>query len=101
MRRMAWGNSTLIRDWKLRRPMARPASRCPLGRDWMPARRIAAIFAEILRAGIQSLPKGQREAGLAIGLRSFQSRMSVEFPQAIRRMLPSLVAQLVVLLKDT
>ena len=61
----------------------------------------AAIFAEILRAGIQSLPKGQREAGLAIGLRSFQSRMSIEFPQAIRRMLPSLVAQLVVLLKDT
>jgi len=61
----------------------------------------AAIFAEILRAGIQSLPKGQREAGLAIGLRSFQSRMSIEFPQAVRRMLPSLIAQLVVLLKDT
>ncbi|MFJ4026428.1 amino acid ABC transporter permease [Paenarthrobacter sp. NPDC089989] len=61
----------------------------------------AAIFAEILRAGIQSLPKGQREAGLAIGLRSFQSRMIIEFPQATRRMLPSLVAQLVVLLKDT
>lgn len=61
----------------------------------------AAIFAEIVRAGIQSLPKGQREAGLAIGLTSFQSRLSVELPQAIRRMLPSLVAQLVVLLKDT
>ncbi|MGG5171112.1 amino acid ABC transporter permease [Pseudarthrobacter sp. J1738] len=61
----------------------------------------AAIFAEIIRAGIQSLPKGQREAGLAIGLTSFQSRLSIELPQAIRRMLPSLVAQLVVLLKDT
>jgi glutamate transport system permease protein len=61
----------------------------------------AAIFAEIIRAGIQSLPKGQREAGLAIGLTSFQSRLTVELPQAIRRMLPSLVAQLVVLLKDT
>jgi glutamate transport system permease protein len=61
----------------------------------------AAIFAEIIRAGIQSLPKGQREAGLAIGLTSFQSRRSIELPQAIRRMLPSLVAQLVVLLKDT
>lgn len=61
----------------------------------------AAIFAEILRAGIQSLPKGQREAGLAIGLQSFQSRMIIELPQATRRMLPSLVAQLVVLLKDT
>ena len=61
----------------------------------------AAIFAEIIRAGIQSLPKGQREAGLAIGLTSFQSRLTIELPQAIRRMLPSLVAQLVVLLKDT
>lgn len=61
----------------------------------------SAIFAEIIRAGIQSLPKGQREAGLAVGLTSFQSRRNIELPQAIRRMLPSLVAQLVVLLKDT
>lgn len=61
----------------------------------------SAIFAEIIRAGIQSLPKGQREAGLAIGLTSFASRRNIELPQAIRRMLPSLVAQLVVLLKDT
>ncbi|CAN7430658.1 polar amino acid ABC transporter permease [Arthrobacter sp. Leaf337] len=61
----------------------------------------AAVFAEIIRAGIQSLPKGQREAGLTIGLTSFQSRMIIELPQAVRRMMPSLVAQLVVLLKDT
>jgi glutamate transport system permease protein len=61
----------------------------------------AAVFAEIIRAGIQSLPKGQREAGLTIGLTSFQSRLLIELPQAIRRMMPSLVAQLVVLLKDT
>ncbi|MDV8146613.1 ABC transporter permease subunit [Arthrobacter sp. B10-11] len=61
----------------------------------------AAVFAEIIRAGIQSLPKGQREAGLTIGLTSFQSRMVIELPQAVRRMMPSLVAQLVVLLKDT
>lgn len=61
----------------------------------------AAVFAEIIRAGIQSLPKGQREAGLTIGLTSFQSRLIVELPQAVRRMMPSLVAQLVVLLKDT
>jgi glutamate transport system permease protein len=61
----------------------------------------SAVFSEIIRAGIQSLPKGQREAGLAIGLTSFKSRMLVELPQAIRRMMPSLVAQLVVLLKDT
>ena len=61
----------------------------------------AAVFAEIIRAGIQSLPKGQREAGLAIGLTSYKSRMLIELPQAIRRMMPSLVAQMVVLLKDT
>ena len=61
----------------------------------------SAVFAEIIRAGIQSLPKGQREAGLSIGLTSFQSRLTIELPQAIRRMMPSLVAQLVVLLKDT
>lgn len=61
----------------------------------------SAVFAEIIRAGIQSLPKGQREAGLAIGLTSYKSRMLIELPQAIRRMMPSLVAQLVVLLKDT
>lgn len=60
-----------------------------------------AIFAEILRAGMNSLPRGQREAGLAIGLTGFQSRIQIELPQAIRRMLPSLVAQMVVLLKDT
>ncbi|MEV7472629.1 ABC transporter permease subunit [Arthrobacter sp. KFRI-F3372] len=61
----------------------------------------SAVFAEIIRAGIQSLPKGQREAGLAIGLTSFKSRMLIELPQAVRRMMPSLVAQMVVLLKDT
>ncbi|MGX9900323.1 amino acid ABC transporter permease [Arthrobacter sp. SA17] len=61
----------------------------------------SAVFSEIIRAGIQSLPKGQREAGLTVGLTSFQSRLIIELPQAIRRMMPSLVAQLVVLLKDT
>lgn len=60
-----------------------------------------AVFSEIIRAGVQSLPGGQREAGLAIGLTSFKSRMLIELPQAIRRMMPSLIAQLVVLLKDT
>lgn len=61
----------------------------------------SAVFSEIIRAGVQSLPKGQREAGLAIGLTSFKSRLLIELPQAVRRMMPSLVAQLVVLLKDT
>ncbi len=60
-----------------------------------------AIIGEALRAGLLALPKGQREAGLSVGLSSLQTRLSVEFPQAFRQMLPIIVAQLVVLLKDT
>ena len=61
----------------------------------------SAIFAEILRAGIVSLPKGQSEASYAIGLSRQQTLFTVLLPQAVRRMLPSLISQLVVLLKDT
>ncbi|MCW4386792.1 amino acid ABC transporter permease [Salinibacterium sp. SYSU T00001] len=60
-----------------------------------------AIIGEALRAGIQSLPKGQRESGLAIGLTPLRTRFIIEFPQAFRQMLPIIIAQLVVLLKDT
>ena len=60
-----------------------------------------ALIGEILRAGLASLPRGQREAALCVGMREFQSKMLVEFPQAFRQMLPIIVAQLVVLLKDT
>jgi len=60
-----------------------------------------AIIGEALRAGINSLPRGQRESGLAIGLTPVQTRLKIEFPQAFRQMLPIIIAQLVVLLKDT
>ena len=60
-----------------------------------------AIIAEILRAGIVSLPKGQTEAAYAIGLSRTQTLFTILLPQAVRRMLPSLVSQLVVLNKDT
>ncbi len=60
-----------------------------------------AIIGEALRAGVVSLPRGQREAGLAVGLTPMQAWMSIEFPQAFRQMLPIILAQLVVLLKDT
>ena len=60
-----------------------------------------ALIGEALRAGLASLPSGQREAGLSLGMRPLQSKMLVEFPQAFRQMLPIIVAQLVVLLKDT
>lgn len=60
-----------------------------------------AIIGEILRAGVAALPRGQREAGLSIGLSPLSTRFRVEFPQAARNMLPIIIAQLVVLLKDT
>ena len=60
-----------------------------------------AIIAEILRAGINSLPAGQSEAAYAIGLTRGQTLRTILLPQAVRRMLPSIISQLVVLLKDT
>jgi glutamate transport system permease protein len=61
----------------------------------------AAIIAEILRAGLAALPKGQREAATAIGMTSWQSMRIIQMPQVVRYMLPSLISQLVVLLKDS
>ncbi|UZN04904.1 amino acid ABC transporter permease [Cellulomonas sp. S1-8] len=60
-----------------------------------------AIIAEIVRAGLASLPKGQTEAAYAVGLSRSQTLRLVLLPQALRTMAPSLVAQLVVLLKDS
>jgi glutamate transport system permease protein len=60
-----------------------------------------AIIGEILRSGIAALPRGQREAGLTIGMTPLATRFLIEFPQAVRNMLPIIIAQLVVLLKDT
>lgn len=60
-----------------------------------------AILGEALRAGILSLNKGQREAGLSIGLTPTRTRLLIELPQAFTQMLPIIMAQLVVLLKDT
>lgn len=61
----------------------------------------SAVFAEIIRAGITSLPRGQSEAAAAIGLRPFQIYRMILLPQSIRTMLPSLIAQGVVLVKDS
>lgn len=59
------------------------------------------IIAEIVRAGINSLPKGQSEAAYAVGMRRGQVMVHVLLPQAFRAMLPALISQLVVVLKDT
>ncbi len=61
----------------------------------------ASVLAEIFRAGILSVDRGQREAAFGLGMRKGQVMTLVLLPQAIRRMLPVLVAQLVVLLKDS
>lgn len=60
-----------------------------------------SVIAELVRSGIQGLPKGQREAGIALGLTHQKSLRLVEVPQALIAMMPSLVSQLVVILKDT
>ncbi len=61
----------------------------------------SVIIAEILRAGVNSLPSGQAEAALAVGMTPVQAMTSVQLPQAFRTMLPALISQLVVVLKDT
>ncbi|WP_330173286.1 amino acid ABC transporter permease [Streptomyces sp. NBC_01498] len=61
----------------------------------------ASVLAEVVRAGILSLPKGQTEAAKAIGLRKGQTMRSILLPQSVTAMLPALVSQLVVIVKDT
>ncbi|MFH9890502.1 amino acid ABC transporter permease [Streptomyces luteogriseus] len=61
----------------------------------------ASVLAEIVRAGILSLPKGQSEAAMAIGLRKSQVMRLILLPQAVTAMLPAIVSQLVVIVKDT
>lgn len=59
------------------------------------------VIAEIVRSGVASLPRGQREAGLSLGLTPGQTMRTVLLPQAFRVMLPALISQVVVVLKDT
>ncbi|MCP3801717.1 amino acid ABC transporter permease [Allokutzneria sp. A3M-2-11 16] len=61
----------------------------------------ASVLAEVVRAGILSLPKGQSEASMALGLRKGQTMRIILLPQAITAMLPAIVSQLVVILKDS
>ncbi|MFI2436366.1 amino acid ABC transporter permease [Streptomyces sp. NPDC018693] len=61
----------------------------------------AAVLAEVVRAGILALPRGQTEAAYAIGLRKGQTMKNILLPQAVTAMLPAIVSQLVVIVKDT
>jgi glutamate transport system permease protein len=60
-----------------------------------------AVIAEIVRAGINALPRGQAEAASALGLSWGQTMRSILLPQAVTSMLPVLISQMVVVLKDT
>lgn len=60
-----------------------------------------AYMAEIIRAGIQSVDKGQMEAARSLGLTYWRSMFRVVLPQAIRTMIPSIINQFIITLKDT
>jgi glutamate transport system permease protein len=88
--------------------------RCTPSTTWCPSDQLAlaavvtaltlyngSVVAELLRSGVYSLPKGQNEAALAIGLSKAKTMRLVLLPQAITAMLPAIVGQLVVILKDT
>jgi len=61
----------------------------------------ACFQAEIVRGGLQGVPRGQREAALSLGFTPLQTRLHVELPQALRYTVPATVSQVVVALKDT
>ena len=61
----------------------------------------AAVLAEVFRAGMNAVPKGQTEAALSIGMRPFRVKTKIVFPQALKIVIPSLISQLVVVVKDT
>lgn len=62
---------------------------------------MAAYIAEIVRAGIQSIPNGQREAGYTVGLTKLQVMLHVILPQAVQRVAPPLAGQFITLIKDS
>jgi glutamate/aspartate transport system permease protein len=61
----------------------------------------AAYYSEIMRAGIQSVPKGQVHAGYAVGMSYGQTMQLIVLPQAFRNMLPVLLTQTIILFQDT
>ncbi|GEK33290.1 amino acid ABC transporter permease [Kurthia sibirica] len=60
-----------------------------------------AFLAEIFRAGVQGVPKGQLEAARSAGMSQFQAMRYIILPQAIRRILPPVASQFIILIKDT
>ena len=77
----------------------------PIGAEWSAGITFiafeAAYFSEIMRAGIQSIPRGQVHAGQALGMTYGQNMRLVVLPQAFRNMLPVLLTQTIILFQDT
>lgn len=61
----------------------------------------AGVLAEVFRAGVNAVPKGQVEAALSLGMSPLRTTLKIVLPQAIRFVIPSLISQLVVVVKDT
>lgn len=61
----------------------------------------SGVLAEVFRAGVNAVPKGQTEAALALGMRDSRIMFKIVLPQALRIVIPSLISQLVVVVKDT
>ena len=61
----------------------------------------SGVLAEVFRAGMNAVPKGQTEAALSIGMRPLAVKLKIVLPQALRIVVPSLISQLVVVVKDT
>jgi glutamate transport system permease protein len=61
----------------------------------------AGVVAEVLRSGVNAVPKGQREAALSLGMSRGSSFFKIIFPQALRFVVPAMISELVIVLKDT
>ena len=61
----------------------------------------AGVVAEVLRSGVHAVPKGQTEAALSLGMRDGSVFFNIVFPQAFRYVIPALIAEIVIVLKDT
>lgn len=61
----------------------------------------SGVVAEVLRSGINAVPNGQREAGISLGMRKWQVFMLIIFPQGFRYVIPALVSEIVIVVKDT
>ena len=61
----------------------------------------AGVVAEVLRSGVNAVPKGQTEAAVSLGMRKNSVFFKIVFPQALRYVVPALISEVVIVLKDT